>query len=163
MTKGGLIPTNATNYSNCQKFLPLSISLKSPLPPFKKGGGTTRNCFESPPLKKGDLGGFESLQGERIYGKRYIFITCHNIYIFLPKTENRKPKTVLPPSPLASRGRRGMTEEGPLVQQGGAFFRGEEANLPISAVVAPIDMHLSPAHPVYPVGQEDAAFPGRPR
>jgi hypothetical protein len=41
-----------------------------PDPPLEKGG-TTKNCLESPPLKKGDLGGFENLQGERIYGKRY--------------------------------------------------------------------------------------------
>ena len=41
-----------------------------PNPPLEKGG-TTRNCGESPPLKKGDLGGFENLHGERIYGNRY--------------------------------------------------------------------------------------------
>jgi hypothetical protein len=43
-----------------------------PAPPLKKGG-TARNCWVSPPLKKGDLGGFENLQGEGIYGKRYMF------------------------------------------------------------------------------------------
>jgi hypothetical protein len=40
-------------------------------------------------LKKGDLGGFENLQGEGIYGKRYT----------LPF--NRKPKTVLTGQALA--------------------------------------------------------------
>jgi hypothetical protein len=32
-------------------------------------GGTYRNSFKSPPLKKGDLGGFKKQQTERIYGK----------------------------------------------------------------------------------------------
>jgi hypothetical protein len=41
-----------------------------PNPPLEKGG-TTRNCGESSPFLKGDLGEFENLQGERIYGKRY--------------------------------------------------------------------------------------------
>jgi hypothetical protein len=56
-----------------------------PNPPLEKGG-TTRNYGESPPLKKGDLGGFENFQGERIYGKRYntelqskdIEFSCHS-------------------------------------------------------------------------------------
>jgi hypothetical protein len=39
--------------------------------PILEKAGTIRNCKESPPLKKGDLGGFENLQGEGIYGKRY--------------------------------------------------------------------------------------------
>jgi hypothetical protein len=41
-----------------------------PCPPSEKGG-TTRNCWASPSLKKGDLGGFENLQGERIFSKSY--------------------------------------------------------------------------------------------
>jgi hypothetical protein len=41
-----------------------------PYPPLKKGG-TTRNCCKSPPLEKGDLGGFKNLQTEGIYGKCY--------------------------------------------------------------------------------------------
>jgi hypothetical protein len=32
-------------------------------PPLKKGG-TTSNCWQSSPLKKGDLGGFEASTGE---------------------------------------------------------------------------------------------------
>jgi hypothetical protein len=31
-----------------------------PNPPLKRGV-TTRNCFESPPLEKGDLGGFKKI------------------------------------------------------------------------------------------------------
>ena len=41
-----------------------------PNPPLLKGG-TTRNCLKSPPLKKGDLGGFENHQWEGTFGKRY--------------------------------------------------------------------------------------------
>jgi len=41
-----------------------------PNPPLSKGG-TERNSFESPPLKKGDLGGFGNRQWEEIFGKRY--------------------------------------------------------------------------------------------
>jgi hypothetical protein len=40
-----------------------------PSPPFSNGG-TYWISIESPPLKKGDLGGFKNLQVERIYGKR---------------------------------------------------------------------------------------------
>jgi hypothetical protein len=41
-----------------------------PNPPFPKGG-TYGISFESPPLKKGDLGGFKSRQSEEFFGKRY--------------------------------------------------------------------------------------------
>jgi hypothetical protein len=37
---------------------------KSPLPPLCQRGGTARICFKSPPLKKGDLGGFKNQQVE---------------------------------------------------------------------------------------------------
>jgi len=62
-----MIIPNAKNFSDS------GIILIPPNPPLENGG-TTRNCWESPPLKKGDLGGFENLQGERIYGKRYNFM-----------------------------------------------------------------------------------------
>jgi hypothetical protein len=41
-----------------------------PNPPFPKGG-TYGISFKSPPLKKGDLGGFKNHQSEGIFGKRY--------------------------------------------------------------------------------------------
>ena len=59
---------NATSffrYGACHK------NLYPPYPPVSKGGDTYRNSFESPPLKKGDLGGFKNQQTERIYGKGY--------------------------------------------------------------------------------------------
>ena len=43
---------------------------KSPLPPFKKRGNCKELLLKSP-FAKGDLGGFENLQTEGIYGKRY--------------------------------------------------------------------------------------------
>jgi len=46
-----------------------SENLNPPTPPFSKGG-THRNSFSSPPLKKGDLGGFENHQWEGIFSKR---------------------------------------------------------------------------------------------
>jgi hypothetical protein len=47
-----------------------SINLNPPYSPFPKGG-TDWNSFESPPLKKGDLGGFENLRTAGIYGNGY--------------------------------------------------------------------------------------------
>jgi predicted phosphodiesterase len=51
-------------YCACRK------NLNPPYPPFSKGGNLA-GSFESPPLKKGDLGGFKNQQTERIYGKGY--------------------------------------------------------------------------------------------
>jgi len=51
-------------------FDPCSKNQIPPNPPFLKGG-TSRHPFESPPLKKGDLGGFKNHQWEGIFGKRY--------------------------------------------------------------------------------------------
>jgi hypothetical protein len=58
------------------KFIAIAKSLfrigkpyNPPCPPLKRGE-TTRNCWKSPPLTKGDLGGFKNLQTEGIYGKR---------------------------------------------------------------------------------------------
>jgi hypothetical protein len=36
-----------------------------------KKEGNYKECCKSPPLTKGDLGGFQNLQTEGIYGKRY--------------------------------------------------------------------------------------------
>jgi hypothetical protein len=49
-----------------------SVNLNPPYPPFPKGG-TERNSSESPPLKKGDLGGFKNLRTAGIYGNGYIY------------------------------------------------------------------------------------------
>jgi hypothetical protein len=51
-------------YCACRK------NLNPPYPPFSKGGNSA-DSFESPPLKKGDLGGFKNQQTERIYSKGY--------------------------------------------------------------------------------------------
>jgi hypothetical protein len=55
--------------------------------------GNYGNYWESPSLKKGDLGGFENLQGEVIYGKRYNF-SEHNSRGGC-STENGKRETFL--------------------------------------------------------------------
>jgi len=44
---------------------------KSPLTPPLPKGGTERHGFESPPLKKGDLGGFKNQQSQEIIGKYF--------------------------------------------------------------------------------------------
>jgi hypothetical protein len=62
---GGQCPPQV--YSDCQKFFPLREALKSPLPPFKKGGKCKELLLKSPFFK----GGFRNLQKEGIYGKRY--------------------------------------------------------------------------------------------
>jgi hypothetical protein len=54
-----------------KSFFHSGTSYNPPCPPLKRRGGTTRNCRKSPPLEKGDLGGFENLQGEKIYSKLY--------------------------------------------------------------------------------------------
>jgi hypothetical protein len=46
------------------------MCLNPPSPPLPKGG-TDWISVESPPLKKGDLGGFQNQQSEEIFGKRY--------------------------------------------------------------------------------------------
>ena len=51
-------------YCTCRK------NLNPPYPPFSKGGNLA-DSFESPPLKKGDLGGFKNQQSEGIFGKGY--------------------------------------------------------------------------------------------
>jgi hypothetical protein len=48
-------------YCACRK------NLNPPYPPFSKGGNLA-NSLESPPLKKGDLGGFKNQPAEKIYG-----------------------------------------------------------------------------------------------
>jgi hypothetical protein len=45
-------------------------SINPPYPPFNKGGNYKELLIKSP-FEKGDLGGFENLHGERIYGKGY--------------------------------------------------------------------------------------------
>ena len=51
-------------YCACRK------NLNPPYPPFSKGGNCA-DSFASPPLKKGDLGGFKNQQTERMFGKGY--------------------------------------------------------------------------------------------
>ena len=59
--------------ANAKSFFRYGAGSKNPnppYPPFSKGGNLA-NSFESPPLKKGDLGGFKNQQTQRIYGKGY--------------------------------------------------------------------------------------------
>jgi hypothetical protein len=59
------------NYNHCQKFFPIPNILKSPLPPFKKGGIFRKLLLKSP-FDNGGFRGIYNLQLERIYGNRYM-------------------------------------------------------------------------------------------
>ncbi len=71
-TSRGAVNSAASTINNFRffRYCACRKNLNPPYPPFSKRGNFA-DSFVSPPLKKGDLGGFKNQQTERICGKGY--------------------------------------------------------------------------------------------